>query len=103
SGMFHPFDVSYTERELKAAVDRARELDTPTAIHVTNPEAAKRAIRAGASSIEHGLILDDEAFGMIVEAGVAFVPTVWLYEWMTDDRTGFPRELRSDLAARLES
>jgi imidazolonepropionase-like amidohydrolase len=36
----------------------------------------KAAVRAGVTSIEHGMILDDEAIDMMVAAGVYLVPTI---------------------------
>ena len=42
----------------------------------TNPEAAKRAIRAGVNSIEHGTFLDDEALDMMKQHGTYLVPTL---------------------------
>ena len=47
-----------------------------TAAHAHGAEAAKRAIRAGIDSIEHGTFLNDEAFRMMHDRGVFLVPTL---------------------------
>ena len=45
------------------------------AAHAHGAEGAKRAIRAGIDSIEHGSFLDDEAFELMRKKGTTFVPT----------------------------
>jgi imidazolonepropionase-like amidohydrolase len=46
------------------------------AAHAHGAEGAKRAIRAGVDSIEHGSFLDDEALRMMKEKGTYYVPTL---------------------------
>lgn len=65
-----------TQAELSAIVDEAHTLKRKTAAHAHGAEAAKRAIRAGIDSIEHGTFLDDEALRMMHERGVFLVPTL---------------------------
>ena len=52
-----------TQEELNAIVDEAHALRLKVATHCHGAEAAKRAVRAGVNSIEHGTFLDDEALG----------------------------------------
>src|SRR5437763_357684 len=65
-----------TQAELSALVDEAHALKRKTAAHAHGAEAAKRAIRAGIDSIEHGTFLDDEALRMMHDRGVFLVPTL---------------------------
>jgi imidazolonepropionase-like amidohydrolase len=65
-----------SQAELDALVDEAHALRRKTAAHAHGAEAAKRAIRAGIDSIEHGTFLDDEALRMMHEKGVFLVPTL---------------------------
>lgn len=58
-----------TQAELNALVDEAHTLRRKTAAHAHGAEAAKRAIRAGIDSIEHGTFIDEEAMRMMVERG----------------------------------
>jgi imidazolonepropionase-like amidohydrolase len=65
-----------TQEELNALVDEAHALHRKTAAHAHGAEAAKRAIRAGIDSIEHGSFLDDEALDMMKQRGTYLVPTL---------------------------
>ncbi len=65
-----------TQEELNAIVDEAHALRRKTAAHANGAEAAKRAIRAGIDSIEHGSFLDDEALDMMKQHGTYLVPTL---------------------------
>ena len=57
-------------------MDAAHQLRRKTAAHAHGAEGAKRAIRAGIDSIEHGTFLDDEALRMMRERGTYLVPTL---------------------------
>jgi imidazolonepropionase-like amidohydrolase len=65
-----------TQEELNAIVDEAHALKRKTAAHAHGAEGAKRAIRAGIDSIEHGTFLDDEALDMMKQRGTFLVPTL---------------------------
>jgi imidazolonepropionase-like amidohydrolase len=65
-----------TQEELGAIVDEAHALRLKVATHCHGAEAAKRAIRAGVNSIEHGTFLDDEALDMMKQHGTYLVPTL---------------------------
>ena len=65
-----------TQEELNAIVDEAHALRKKTAAHAHGAEGAKRAIRAGIDSIEHGTFLDDEALDMMKARGTFFIPTL---------------------------
>jgi imidazolonepropionase-like amidohydrolase len=77
-----------TQAELDALVDEAHALRRKTAAHAHGATGAKRAIRAGIDSIEHGSFLDDEALDMMKAHGTYFNPTLMaaegLKEMMTD-------------------
>jgi imidazolonepropionase-like amidohydrolase len=65
-----------TQEELNAIVDEAHALHLKAAAHAHGAEGAKRAIRAGIDSIEHGTFLDDEALDMMKARGTYLVPTL---------------------------
>ena len=65
-----------TQEELNAIVDEAHALRRKAAAHAHGAEGAKRAIRAGIDSIEHGSFLDDEALDMMKARGTYLVPTL---------------------------
>ncbi len=64
-----------TQAELDALVDEAHARKRKVAAHAHGAEGAKRAIRAGVDSIEHGSFLDDEALELMKKKGTYFVPT----------------------------
>ena len=80
-----------TQAELDALVDEARSLRKRTVAHAHGAEGAKRAIRAGISSIEHGSFLDDEALDMMKERGTYLVPTLLALEGIRErlERSAF--------------
>jgi len=73
-----------TQEELNAIVDEAHALRRKTAAHAHGAEAAKRAIRAGIDSIEHGSFLDDEALDMMKARGTYLVPTLMAVEGLQE-------------------
>ena len=73
-----------TQEELNALVDEAHALRRKTAAHAHGATGAKRAIRAGIDSIEHGSFLDDEALDMMKQRGTVLVPTLTATWWIAD-------------------
>jgi imidazolonepropionase-like amidohydrolase len=65
-----------TQEELNALVDEAHSLRRKTAAHAHGATGAKRAIRAGIDSIEHGSFLDDEALDLMKSHGTFLNPTL---------------------------
>jgi imidazolonepropionase-like amidohydrolase len=64
-----------TQAELDALVDEAHALGRKAAAHAHGNEGAKRAIKAGIDSIEHGTFIDDEGLAMMKARGTYLVPT----------------------------
>ncbi|AVJ31116.1 hydrolase [Achromobacter spanius] len=66
-----PLDVvTFTEPELRAAVDAATDWGTYVAVHAYTPTAIQRAIKAGVQSIEHGSMMDEETAQLMARSGV---------------------------------
>ena len=66
-----PLDVStFTEPELRAAVEAAENWGTYVTVHAYTPEAIERAIAAGVKCIEHGHLMDEAAAKLIAEKGI---------------------------------
>src|SRR5262252_6883181 len=66
-----PIDVStFTEAELRAAVEAAENWGTYVTVHAYTPAAIKRAITAGAKCIEHGQLMDESAAKLMAERGI---------------------------------
>jgi imidazolonepropionase-like amidohydrolase len=66
----------FTEEEIKAIVETARDNGFKTAAHCHGAEAMKRAVRAGVNSIEHGTLMDDEVMQLMKQHGTYYVPTI---------------------------
>jgi len=71
-----------TQAELDALVDEAHALHRKTAAHAHGATGAKRAIRAGIDSIEHGSFLDEEALDLMKERGTVWIPTLTAPWWI---------------------
>jgi imidazolonepropionase-like amidohydrolase len=69
----HP---TFSLEEVKLAVETARSAGVPVAVHTTTPEGMRRAILAGAETIEHGDGGTPEIFKLMVERHVALCPTL---------------------------
>jgi imidazolonepropionase-like amidohydrolase len=62
--------------ELEAVVAEAAAAGRWVMAHAQATDGIKNAIRAGIRSIEHGIFLDDEAIGLMLERGTYLVPTL---------------------------
>jgi imidazolonepropionase-like amidohydrolase len=68
---FSPLDVStFTEPELRAAVEAAENWGTYVAVHAYTPVAIQRSIAAGVRCIEHGHLMDDATARLMAEKGI---------------------------------
>ena len=66
-----PLDVStFTEPELRAAVEAAENWGTYVTVHAYTPTAIKRAIAAGVKCIEHGHLMDESTAKLMAERGI---------------------------------
>jgi imidazolonepropionase-like amidohydrolase len=66
----------FTDEELRAIVETAKDYGFRVAAHAHGAEGIKRAARAGVNSIEHGTLMDDEAIAIMKEHGTWLVPTI---------------------------
>jgi len=66
----------FTEEEIKAIVETAKDYGFKVAVHAHGAEGIKRAIRAGVNSIEHGTLMDDECIELFKKYGTWYVPTI---------------------------
>ncbi len=69
----HP---TFSLDEMKLAVETARNAGVPVAVHTSTPEGMRRAILAGAETIEHGNEGTPEIFKLMAEHHVALCPTL---------------------------
>jgi imidazolonepropionase-like amidohydrolase len=66
-----PLDAStFTEAELRAAVEAAENWGTYVTVHAYTPISIQRAIAAGVKCIEHGHLMDEQTAKLIAENGI---------------------------------
>jgi imidazolonepropionase-like amidohydrolase len=66
-----PLDaVTFTEAEVRAAVEAARNWGTYVMVHAYTPEAIRQAIAAGVPSIEHAMLMDEATAQLMASKGI---------------------------------
>ncbi len=65
--------------DVRAIVAEAKRWKRDVAAHAYGGEGAKNAIRGGVRSIEHGMMLDDEALKLMLDNGTFWCPTLSVY------------------------
>ncbi len=69
----HP---TFSQEEMKLAVETAASAGVPVAVHTSTPEGMRRATLANVATIEHGNDGTPEIFKLMVEHHVAWCPTL---------------------------
>ena len=64
------------EDEARALIDTAHAYGRKVAVHAHGADGIKLALRAGADSIEHGTVMDDEIIRLMKAKGTYYVPTL---------------------------
>src|SRR5215469_13891820 len=67
---------TFSEDELRAAVETAHSSGRPVAVHATTAAGMRRAVLAGADTIEHGFGGTPEVFRLMASHVVAYLPTL---------------------------
>jgi imidazolonepropionase-like amidohydrolase len=71
SSPFSPIDVStFTEAELRSAVEAAENWGTYVTAHAFTSAAIRTSIAAGVKCIEHGFLMDDATAKLMAEKGI---------------------------------
>jgi imidazolonepropionase-like amidohydrolase len=70
-----PTSCQYSMEEIEAFVEEARNAGVRTGSHAQGTRGIKNAVLAGVDNIEHGIYLDDDVIGLMVERGTTLVPT----------------------------
>ncbi|HZW59910.1 MAG TPA: amidohydrolase family protein [Woeseiaceae bacterium] len=74
----------FTQEEMNAIVDTARDYGLRVAAHAHGTEGMKRAVIAGVASIEHGTYMDDEVMRLMKQKGTYYVPTIMAGNWVAE-------------------
>ena len=66
----------FTDEELKAIVETARDYGMHVAAHAHGAEGMKRGVLAGITTVEHGTLMTEEIMDLMKERGTYYVPTI---------------------------
>ena len=66
----------FTDAELKAIIETARDYGMHVAAHAHGAEGMKRAVLAGVTTIEHGTKMTEEVMDLMKQKGTFYVPTI---------------------------
>jgi imidazolonepropionase-like amidohydrolase len=94
-----------SEEEMRAAVDEAALYGAFVAIHAHSSEGARRAVRAGVRSVEHGSMLDRETVQRIADSGTYLGVDLFDGEWAMegDNMAGWPAETVRKMRDSMET
>lgn len=81
----------YSREQLDWLVDEAAKWNKPVSAHAHDPDGVLRAVRAGARTIEHGALMDDEAIRTLVQSNAFLCPNLYLGEYYVEhaDQLGY--------------
>lgn len=74
----------FTDEELKAIIETARDYGMHTAAHAHGAEGMKRAVLAGITTIEHGTKMTEEIMDLMKQKGTFYVPTISAGRFVAD-------------------
>ncbi len=77
----------FTDEELKAIVETAKDYGMHTAAHAHGAEGMKRAVMAGITTIEHGTLMTDEIMDLMKQKGTFYVPTITAGKFVAEKAT----------------
>lgn len=66
----------FTQEEVNAIVEAAKDYGFHTAAHAHGAEGMKRAVLAGITTIEHGTLMNEEVMDLMIQKGTYHVPTI---------------------------
>ncbi len=89
-----PGALELSPETMKAACDEAKALGKYCIAHAHGAEGIKVAIRAGARTIEHASLVDDEGLRLAKQRGVWFDMDIFNGDWIEEvgTREGWPAE-----------
>ena len=92
----------FAPSEFEAAVETAKMLGLPVAVHAHNKSAILRSIRLGCRSIEHGMHFDEECAEAALAHGAFLVPTLTVMDRIMTDgaQAGIPEFMIANVRER---
>jgi len=74
----------FTDEELAAIIQTAKDYGMHTAAHAHGAEGMKRAVLAGITTIEHGTKMTEEIMDLMIQKGTYYVPTITAGRFVAD-------------------
>jgi imidazolonepropionase-like amidohydrolase len=91
--------------EAKAIIDTAHMAGKKVAVHAHGADGVLLALKAGADSIEHGTLMDDETIRLFAKSRAYYVPTLstvnGYLERIAKDPNAYPPEVRAKIDYRI--
>jgi len=75
-----PLQVTSSKEEMEAYVHAAGDFGLQVCVHAYGDDGVRRAVEAGARSIEHATLATEETLAMMADRGTYLVPTIFLFE-----------------------
>lgn len=88
--------------EAKAVVEAAHLYGKKVAVHAHGADGIKVALAAGADSIEHGTMLDDESIALFLKSGAYYVPTLSTVNGYIERLATNPQAYSPEVRAKVE-
>ena len=88
--------------EAKAIVDTAHLYGKKVAVHAHGADGIAVALRAGADSIEHGTLIDDESIRLFRQTGAYYVPTLSTVNGYLERIAANPNAYPPDVRAKID-
>ncbi len=88
----------------RAIIEETHKDNLPAATHTGNSVDVLEAVNAGSNSIEHGSMTDlipAETFAQMKGKGIAYDPTLSIFEGIVDQRTGNPELLNRTMVQQV--
>ncbi|HEY5721993.1 MAG TPA: amidohydrolase family protein [Allosphingosinicella sp.] len=88
--------------EVKALVDTAHLYGKKIAVHAHGADGINAALAAGADSIEHGTLLDEEGIRLFRSSGAYYVPTLSTVNGYLERIAADPNAYAPDVRAKID-
>jgi imidazolonepropionase-like amidohydrolase len=88
--------------EVKAIVDTAHMYGKKVAVHAHGADGINAALAAGADSIEHGTLMDDESIRLFRRGGAYYVPTLSTVNGYLERIAANPNAYTPDVRAKID-
>ena len=88
--------------EARAVVEAAHLYGKKVAVHAHGADGIKVALAAGADSIEHGTLLDDESISLFLKSGAYYVPTLSTVNGYIERLANNPQAYSPEVRAKVE-